>query len=75
MKWLLKTADPITRDQLAYAGTIIKEAQCQGGLAWLDSDKAVRQQLAPDTLEHHQPQPVVYWSRFKQGQGLHVGGD
>lgn len=42
------TADPITRDQLAYARIIIKEAQRQGGLTWLDYDKAFRQQLATD---------------------------
>ena len=42
------TADPITRDQLAYARIIIKEAQRQGGLGWLDYDKAFRQQMATD---------------------------
>ena len=43
-----KTSDPITRDQLAYARLIIKQAQSQGGLAWLDYDKSFRQQKAAD---------------------------
>ena len=42
------TSDPTTRDQLAYARLIIKQAQSQGGLAWMDYDKAFRQQLATD---------------------------
>ena len=42
------TTDPVTRNQLAYARLIIREAQRQGGLAWLDYDKAFRQQLAVD---------------------------
>lgn len=42
------TSDPITRDQLAYARIIIREAQRQGGLSFLDYDKAFRQQLAAD---------------------------
>ena len=42
------TSDPITRDQLAYARLIIRQAQSQGGLTWMDYDKAFRQQLATD---------------------------
>jgi len=42
------TSDPITRDQLAYARLIIKQASSQGGLAWMDYNKAFRQQLAKD---------------------------
>ena len=42
------TNDPVTRDQLAYARLIIKEAQRHGGKAWLDYDRAFRQQMAAD---------------------------
>ena len=42
------TTDPTTRDQLAYARLIIKEAQRHGGAAWLDYDRAFRQQRAAD---------------------------
>ena len=42
------TADPITRDQLAYGRLIIQQAQSQGGLAFLDYDRAFRQQVATD---------------------------
>ena len=48
------TSDPTTRDQLAYTRLMIKEAQRHGGLAWLDYDKAFRQQLAAD--------PSVRWN-------------
>ncbi len=42
------TSDPLTRDQLAYARLIIRQAQSQGGLSFLDYDRAFRQQLGTD---------------------------
>ena len=42
------TSDPVTRDQLAYARLVVKQSQSQSGLAWLDYDRAFRQQLAAD---------------------------
>lgn len=42
------TTDPATRDQLAYARLLIKEAQRHGGQGWLDYDRAFRQQAAAD---------------------------
>ena len=42
------TSDQQTRDQLAYARLIIREAQRHGGNGWLDYDRAFRQQLAAD---------------------------
>lgn len=42
------TADPLTRDQLAYARLNIRQAQSQGGLSFLDYDRAFRQQVATD---------------------------
>ncbi len=42
------TNDQVTRDQLAYTHLIIEEAQLHGGKAWLDYDKAFRQQVAAD---------------------------
>ena len=42
------TTDPITRDQLAYARHIIQQSQSQGGLGFLDYDRAFRQQVAAD---------------------------
>ena len=42
------TSDPITGNQLAYASLIIKQAQSQGALVWMDYHKAFRQQLATD---------------------------
>ena len=41
-----RTSDPVTRDQLAYARLLIKEAQRHGGLGWLDYDRVFRQQVA-----------------------------
>ena len=40
------TNDDSTRDQLAYARLIIRQAQAQGGLSFLDYDRAFRQQIA-----------------------------
>ena len=42
----IRTPDPATWSQLAYARLLIKEAQCHGGLGWLDYDRAFRQQAA-----------------------------
>ena len=44
----MHTTDATTRDQLAYARLIIKEAQRHGGLGWLDYDRAFRQQAEAD---------------------------
>ena len=62
-----RTSDPVTRDQLAYDHLLIKEAQCHGGLGWLDYDKVFRQQIAADSLEYtdprtagnHYPRPAI----------------
>ena len=48
------TADQKTRDQLAYARLIIREAQRHGGQGWLDYDHAFRQQVAAD--------PTIPWN-------------
>jgi len=37
----IHTADPTTRDQLAYARLIIREAQRHGGKGWLDYDRSL----------------------------------
>ena len=50
----MRTADQSTRDQMAYARLIIKEAQRHGGLGWLDYDRAFRQQAASD--------PAMRWN-------------
>jgi hypothetical protein len=42
------------RDQLAYAHLIIRQAQSQGGLSWLDYDHSFRQQMATD--------PTMQWN-------------
>ena len=44
----IRTTDPSTRDQLAYARLLIKEAQRHGGQGWLDYDRAFRQQVEGD---------------------------
>ena len=43
------TTDPSTRDQLAYARLMIREALRHGGAGWLDYDRAFRQQAAADS--------------------------
>ena len=55
----LCTSDPATRDQLAYARLLIKEAQRHGGLGWLDYDRAFRQQAAAD--------PSIRWNTLIPG--------
>ena len=42
------TSDPVTREQLAYMKLIIRQAQSQEGLAFLDYDQAFRQQKVAD---------------------------
>ena len=42
------TSDPVTREQLAYMKLIIRQAQSQEGLAFLDYDRAFRQQKLAD---------------------------
>ena len=44
----IRTSDPSTRDQLAYARLIVREALRHGGVGWLDYDRAFRQQAATD---------------------------
>ena len=46
----ITTADPTTRDQLAYARLIIREAQRHGGSGWLEYDRTFRQQAALEPL-------------------------
>ena len=55
MEWL----DPTTRDQLAYARLIIREALRHGGAGWLDYDRAFRQQAAAD--------PSLRWNTLLPG--------
>lgn len=42
------TSDLATRDQLAYARIVMREAQRHGGMGWLDYDRGFRQQAAGD---------------------------
>ena len=44
----IRTTDPATRDQLAYARLLIREQQRHGGQGWIDYDRAFRQQAASD---------------------------
>ena len=44
----IRSPDPYTRDMLAYARLVIREAQRHGGNAWLTYDKVFRQQAALD---------------------------
>ena len=53
------TTDPATRDQLAYARLIIREALRHGGPGWLDYDRAFRQQAATD--------PSLRWNTLLPG--------
>ena len=55
----MRTSDPTTRDQLAYARLLIKEAQRHGGFGWLDYDRAFRQQAAVD--------PSICWNTLNPG--------
>ena len=53
------TSDPTTRDQLAYARLIIREALRHGGAGWMDYDRAFRQQAAAD--------PSLRWNTLLPG--------
>ena len=53
------TSDPSTRDQLAYARLVIKEALRHGGQGWLDYDRAFRQQAAAE--------PSLRWNTLLPG--------
>ena len=55
----MRTTDPTTRDQLAYARLIIREALRHGGAGWLDYDRAFRQQAAVD--------PSLRWNTLLPG--------
>ena len=53
------TTDKRTRDHLAYARLIIREAQRHGGRGWLDYDRAFRKQAAAD--------PQLRWNTLLPG--------
>ena len=53
------TTDSITRDQLAYARLIIREAQRHGGSGWQDYDRSFREQVAAD--------PAIRWNTLVPG--------
>ena len=48
--------DPATRDQLAYARLIIREAIYHAGQGWLEYDRAFWQQVAAD--------PFMCWNTW-----------
>ena len=48
----VRTTDRETKDMLTYARLIIREAQCHGGVGWLEYDKWFRQQQAALTTPH-----------------------
>ena len=63
----IRTTDPTTRDQLAYAHLIIREALCHGGAGWLDYDRAFHQQAAV-AVEHLAPRIAGFdyaWPRHQ----------
>ena len=55
----LRTRDPCTRDMLAYARLLIREAQRHPGNGWLDYDRVFRQQVAID--------PTMAWNTLHPG--------
>ena len=55
----VRTSDPASRDQLAYALLLIKEAQRHGGSGWLAYDRAFRNQAAID--------PTKRWNTLDGG--------
>ena len=67
------TSDPTTRDQLAYARLIIREALRHRGSGWLDYDRAFRQQASADpSLRWNTLLPALQASTmlsFGPGQG------
>ena len=48
----VRTKDSETRNMLSYARLIVREAQCHGGIGWLEYDKWFRQQQAALTTQH-----------------------
>ena len=48
----VRTKDSETRNMLSYARLIVREAQCHGGIGWLEYDKWFRQQPAALTTQH-----------------------
>ena len=67
------TSDPITRERLAYAILIIREAMRHGGMGWLDYDRLFHQQAALDpSLEWNTVHPslqatTILSQRHEQG--------
>ena len=67
------TSDPVTRERLAYAILIIREAMRHGGMGWLDYDRLFRQQAALDpSLEWNTVHPslqatTILSQRHEQG--------
>lgn len=55
----LRAPDPATRDRLAYARLLIREAQRHGGSGWIDYDRVFRQQAALD--------PSLRWNTLHPG--------
>ena len=56
----LQCQDPDTRDRVAYARLIIREAQRHGGQGWLEYDRIFRQQAALDpTIRWNVLQPAI----------------
>ena len=55
----VKTTDPLTRDQLAYARLIVSQAQRHGGQGWLEYDRLFRRQSALD--------PSLPWNMIQPG--------
>ena len=55
----IRTSDPVTHDQLAYARLVVREALRHGGSGWLDYDRAFGQQAATD--------PSLRWNTLLPG--------
>lgn len=55
----VRTTDQATRDMLAYARILLREAQRQGGQGWLDYDRVFRQQAAIS--------PTLPWNTLHPG--------
>lgn len=63
----IRSPDPRTRDMLAYARLVIREAQRHGGSGWIDYDRVFRQQAALD--------PSLKWNCLHPGiQAATVAG-
>lgn len=55
----MRAPDQTTRDMLAYARLVVREAQRHGGSSWLDYDRVFRQQAALD--------PTMRWNTLQPG--------